>query len=181
MNSVAKQPGFTLIEVLVTLLIVAIGLLGLGALQVSTINDQFEANQKAYATWMVDDMADRIRANGNAASDYIGTGFGTKTGAGFTSCSAITTTAQRDLCHWNSLIAGSHVTGADDENLGSSLGAVGCVRQGPTTNSSRSFRVVIAWQGVKASAAPNDKIVCGKDDITDATLRRVVFRDVYLR
>ena len=59
----SDQTGFTLIEVLVTLLIIAIGLLGLGALQVNTMNDQFEANQRAYATSLVDDMASRIRAN----------------------------------------------------------------------------------------------------------------------
>ena len=59
--------GFTLIEVLVTFLITTVGLLGLAALQVNTMNDQFEAIQRAQITAMVDDMAARIRMNPAAA------------------------------------------------------------------------------------------------------------------
>ena len=75
MNTLALSRGFTLIEVLVAFLIITIGLLGLGAMQVNTMNDQFEANQRAYATWLVDDMASRIRANAPdaVAGAYYGT------------------------------------------------------------------------------------------------------------
>jgi len=51
------QTGFTLIEVLVTFLVTTIGLLGLAALQVNTINNGFEAQQRALVTALVDDMA----------------------------------------------------------------------------------------------------------------------------
>ena len=67
MNSRSSQRGFTLIEVLVTFLIVAIGLLGLGALQVNTMNNSFETYQRALVASIVEDMAARIRMNANAA------------------------------------------------------------------------------------------------------------------
>ena len=68
-----QQAGFTLIEVLVTFLIVAIGLLGLGALQVNTMNNSFETYQRALVGSIVEDMAARIRMNPNAAmaGDYF--------------------------------------------------------------------------------------------------------------
>jgi type IV pilus assembly protein PilV len=52
-----KQSGFTLIEVLVTFVVIALGLLGFGAMQVSTMNGSFEAYQRALVTSMVEDMA----------------------------------------------------------------------------------------------------------------------------
>ena len=59
--------GFTLIEVLVTLVIIAIGLLGLGALQLNTMNNSFDTYQRALVGSIVDDMAARIRMNSQAA------------------------------------------------------------------------------------------------------------------
>ena len=37
-----QKAGFTLIEVLLTIVIIAIGLLGLAGLQVATVNNQFD-------------------------------------------------------------------------------------------------------------------------------------------
>ncbi|NDH41803.1 MAG: type IV pilus modification protein PilV, partial [Gammaproteobacteria bacterium] len=63
MTGKCVQTGFTLIEVLVTFLLTAIGLLGLASLQVNTINNGFEAQQRALVTTLVDDMAERVRMN----------------------------------------------------------------------------------------------------------------------
>lgn len=67
MKRLRRQAGFTLIEVLVTFLIVAIGLLGLGALQVNTMNNSFETYQRALVASIIEDMAARIRMNSQAA------------------------------------------------------------------------------------------------------------------
>lgn len=63
--------GSTLIEVLITLLVVSVGLLGMAALQLRSIS----LNQSAYfqlqATNLAADIADRILVNGEQASkDY---------------------------------------------------------------------------------------------------------------
>ena len=175
MTMPGSQLGFTLIEVLVTILIVAIGLLGLGALQVNTMNDQFEANQRAYATWLVDDMASRIRANNIQA--VAGAYFGT---TNVTDCrAAANTTVVRDLCLWNALLAGDHAKTSGDASVGSALDAVGCITAGPAGSDGNVVRVAVAWQGVKSSVSPAD--TCGQNTFGDEAFRRVVYRDVFLR
>lgn len=58
-----RQAGFTLIEVLVSTLVLTVGLLGIAAMQMVS----FQTNQSAYmrsqATFLAQDILDRIRAN----------------------------------------------------------------------------------------------------------------------
>ncbi|MCS6944639.1 MAG: type IV pilus modification protein PilV [Sutterellaceae bacterium] len=72
MRAAVRAKGATLIEVLVTLVIVAIGLLGLAGLQVRGLAIQKDAHGRALATQLALDMADRMRANvpGVAAGAY---------------------------------------------------------------------------------------------------------------
>ncbi len=64
--------GFTLVEVLITLVIFSIGLLGLAALQANSMVNSHNAYLRSQATLMANDMADRMRANivGVAANRY---------------------------------------------------------------------------------------------------------------
>lgn len=55
--------GFTLIEVLITLVIMAVGLLGLAGLQISSLRDNLRAEHRGKAAQLAYDMADRMRAN----------------------------------------------------------------------------------------------------------------------
>jgi type IV pilus assembly protein PilV len=55
--------GFTLIEVLIAMLLLAGGLLGLAALQTYTLRNNLGAYNHGQATQLLYDMADRIRAN----------------------------------------------------------------------------------------------------------------------
>lgn len=66
----AKQQGFSLIESLVAMLIMAVGLLGVVALQTQALSQQRSAYLDTQATNMAQDMLDRIRANPEAASAY---------------------------------------------------------------------------------------------------------------
>jgi type IV pilus assembly protein PilV len=61
------QRGFTLIEVLVTVIILAIGLLGLAGLQLGGLRYSFSAYQRSQATIMANDIVDRMRANRTVA------------------------------------------------------------------------------------------------------------------
>ncbi|MEQ1557370.1 MAG: type IV pilus modification protein PilV [Methyloglobulus sp.] len=73
MSSLAmnKNVGFTLIEVLVAVTIMAVGLLGLAGLQASGIKFNQSAYHRSQATNLAYDLADRIRANSSAAATYI--------------------------------------------------------------------------------------------------------------
>jgi type IV pilus assembly protein PilV len=55
--------GFTLIEVLITVLVVSIGLLGLAGLQISGLRANMGSEARSKATIMANDIAERMHAN----------------------------------------------------------------------------------------------------------------------
>lgn len=61
------QHGFTMIEVLVTVIVLAIGLLGLAGLQINSLRFTYSAYQTSQATILGTDIIDRMRANRAAA------------------------------------------------------------------------------------------------------------------
>lgn len=61
----------TLIEVLVTLVIISVGLLGIAALQLTTVRNNYDAFVRAQAAVLASDMLDRMRANRRQAVTYV--------------------------------------------------------------------------------------------------------------
>ncbi|HEY0682395.1 MAG TPA: type IV pilus modification protein PilV [Steroidobacter sp.] len=55
--------GMTIIEVLVTLVIVSVGLLGVVALQLTTLRNNQNASVRSQAAMLASDMLDRMRSN----------------------------------------------------------------------------------------------------------------------
>ena len=58
--------GFTLLEVLVALVVLSIGLLGLAALQTTSLQFNTGSYYRTQATYLAYDIIDRMRANGDA-------------------------------------------------------------------------------------------------------------------
>lgn len=97
------QQGFTLIEVLVSVIVLAVGLLGLAALQTTALRFNHDAQLRSIAVLQVNTMADRMRANkvGVTNGNYNAlSGIPTSTPS-CTSCNP-SDIAQRDLYQWNS-------------------------------------------------------------------------------
>jgi len=65
-----NNKGFSMVEVLVTIVILMIGLLGLAGLQARALTSQMESYQRAQALVLMKDMTDRINSNRIAASCY---------------------------------------------------------------------------------------------------------------
>ena len=65
--------GFTLLELLVTLIVLSIGLLGLGLMQTAGLGFTKTAYARTQAMMLASDIADRVRANENYAANYVGT------------------------------------------------------------------------------------------------------------
>ena len=63
-----RQTGTTLIEVLVAVVIISVGLLGVAALNLTSLRNSFDANSRTKATLLANDMADRMRANASVAN-----------------------------------------------------------------------------------------------------------------
>jgi len=58
-----KQHGASLIEALIALLIFTIGLLGLAAMQLNALQSTSDSGQRSQASWLMNDLAERMRAN----------------------------------------------------------------------------------------------------------------------
>lgn len=75
-----RSSGFTLIEVMIAILVLAIGLLGFALLQTMSVRFTQSANQRTQATNLAYEMLDQMRSNRLMAAQYAGTYAGTATG-----------------------------------------------------------------------------------------------------
>ena len=66
MNQKRTMKGFTMIEVMVAIIIIAIGLLGIAGLQLLAIRNTTGAGLRTVATQLAYDITDRMRANESA-------------------------------------------------------------------------------------------------------------------
>jgi type IV pilus assembly protein PilV len=72
------ERGFTLLEVLIAIVIVSIGLLGVAAMQASTLKNAGSSKYRSAAITLTSDMSDRLRANleGVMQGNFVaGTGY----------------------------------------------------------------------------------------------------------
>lgn len=63
--------GFNLLEVMIALLVLAVGLLGLTALQNFSLKATHQSYQRTQATILIQDIIDRMRANSGAIASYV--------------------------------------------------------------------------------------------------------------
>ena len=68
-HSRRSHSGFTLIEVLVTVVVVSIGLLGLAGLQINGLRANMSSEARSKATLMASDIIERMRANPVGVTD----------------------------------------------------------------------------------------------------------------
>lgn len=59
----SKQQGITLLEVLISMVVMAIGMLGMAALQIKTLNTTQEGYSRAQVVALLEDTTDRVRTN----------------------------------------------------------------------------------------------------------------------
>ena len=105
----ARNRGSSMLEILVTMLILAIGMLGLASLQGHAHTAELESYQRAQALVLLQDISSRMDGNITNAAGYVTTGVGT----GATDASDCTTLASRaatDLCEWSKALKGSSET-----------------------------------------------------------------------
>jgi type IV pilus assembly protein PilV len=72
-----EQDGFTLLEVLIALVVLSIGLLGVSKIQALGLRASADANLRTEATFLANDMIERMRANRPSADSgyYAGIGY----------------------------------------------------------------------------------------------------------
>lgn len=150
-----NQCGVTLIEVLVTVIILSIGLLGIAGLQSRLQQSEMEAYQRSQALLLLNDMANRIASNRNNASTYVTEATG-PLGVGMTCPSNSGSRQQRDHSEWCSALQGAAET-SGGSNIGAMLGGRGCVKD----LGAGQYLVTVAWQGLFPLTAPSEGVACG--------------------
>jgi type IV pilus assembly protein PilV len=103
----AAERGVTLVEVLVALVIMAVGLLGISGLYVETLRANRTAQLRTQAVNLVNDMADRIRANRRAQGDYaktLGPALPDAADDCVTGACTATKLAKYDLANWDKAV-----------------------------------------------------------------------------
>ncbi len=58
-----REHGFSMLEVLITMLIVSFGLLGIAGIIITSVKNNQSSNVRSQASLMVNDILDRMRAN----------------------------------------------------------------------------------------------------------------------
>lgn len=71
----SRASGFSMIEVLVSLLVLALGLLGFALLQTMNLRYTQSADYRTHATNLAYDLLDQMRANRHFADQYVGASF----------------------------------------------------------------------------------------------------------
>jgi type IV pilus assembly protein PilV len=158
------QRGISLFEALITIVILAFGILGLANLQAKMQTAEVESYARSQALVLVDDMAARVSANRANAAAYVALApTGTEAGTGDaqpTDCSGIGVLADRDVCEWSNALKGSaELAGA--VAVGAMVGGRGCVDQLAGVDPP-SFRVTVAWQGLSPTIAPAAGMDCAQ-------------------
>lgn len=68
--AIRRDAGFSLVEVLVSIVVLSLGLLGMAGLQATSLRASHGAHYRGQAAQFALDMADRMRANLGAARTY---------------------------------------------------------------------------------------------------------------
>jgi type IV pilus assembly protein PilV len=174
----ARQRGSSLVEVLVTLVILAFGLLGVAGLQAKMSLAEMESYQRSQAILALTEMTERMSANTAQVTSYLNAGtLGTGDTTRPPNCTTLAGPA-RDLCEWsNSLKGASEQKSA--VKVGGMVGAVGCITQLQAYNpalgvcSAGIYQVSVAWQGMSPTAKP--ALACGQGTFgANEAYRRVI-------
>lgn len=181
-----RLAGFALVESMVTVVVVAFGLLGVAGLVSRSFVTEVDAMQRAQAAMLLQDMVTRIEGNrANAAAYVTGdigiTGYVSTIEGGVTvysveTCNPAAPMADADRCAWGQLLSGGNER-IDNANTGVLVGAIGCIHEIDAFN--RVYAVTIAWQGASASAAPivDNNFAptgCGRDQFGNENQRRLM-------
>ncbi|AYH45041.1 type IV pilus modification protein PilV [Azoarcus sp. DN11] len=185
-NPVARreQDGFSLLEVLVSIVILAIGLLGLAGLQTKANGVEMEAYQRSVALMLVEDMANRVAAGRNYVADFQAVSLAAY-GVGDTQAATCPTTgdAAAQLCEWSNAMKGA-AEKKGTASIGAPIGMRGClISVAPTDAALGEFFVVGVWQGTVPTASPPNNTPgaqCAAGVDFGAGLRRAVVTRVLI-
>ena len=178
------QNGFSIVEVLVTLVIVTVALLSAASLQALSKRSNYDALQRTTAAHLAESVLERIRANPGATGSYltgIVLGNGALGAAPPVNCldPGITCTAA-EMAAFDLWQFEQELDGAAEQDAGRATGGLSfpaaCI-QGPAGGGTGEYTVAIAWRGMTGTANPATTD-CGESSGhygADDAYRRAIF------
>lgn len=183
-----KDQGFSLIEVLVSLVILLVGLLALAGLLVHANRVEFEGYQRKQAVIMLQDMLERLAANRNASpcygistteTDYLGSAATVTVSACVNGSTSEQTRASDDLNEWDAILQGGAEVANTSSKIGGAMNARGCIVDNGVVNGANQYTVSVAWQAMTPASLGSALSTCAKGSYdSNDELRRVVSASV---
>lgn len=147
------QKGSSLIEVLVSMVVLSVGLLSLVVLQGRLHVLQMESYQRSQGLILLNDMASRIALNRNNADSYL---TASPLGVDITCPTGTATRQEADFAEWCAALQGAAETLSGNQ-VGAMVGARACIEN----IAASEYLVTVAWQGLAPVSAPPASVTCG--------------------
>jgi type IV pilus assembly protein PilV len=156
---IKSQGGISLVEVLVSLVVTGVGLLGVAAIQSISIKMSYDSYLRSQATFLYYDLADRMRANPEAdytllSSTSYSTAPSPTCGAASSNCSS-DQLKDHDLYYWwvaaNELLPNANLTVE------------------PPTGGAQLTNIVIEWGN---QVEPSTTTITDGDDVVEVVVRQ---------
>lgn len=167
MTRQSRQSGFTLVELLVTVVVFSVGLLAVAGLQTVSKSANFESLQRTTASQIANGLLEDMRTNGDGIGVYLASAdlgenvIPTEPAPNCSTMAATCNAAQKashDLWFWENVVDGEMEIGAQGA-AGGLLQPTLCI-DGPAGGGADIYTVTIAWRG-GVSLADSGLITCG--------------------
>jgi len=195
-----EQSGFTLVEVLVTFVILAIGLLGIVSLQALSKTSQHQSIQRTRAVSLADGLLERIRINPAGLTTYLTAttskplgGSTLQSTPGVDCVTAVCTPAQlatRDMWAWEQALLGMQVTVDDGGTATAAAGLIkpyACIQFAAVAGKARTgiLSVVVQWSGLRETtdavqSGDAVEVICGTEPAGTDKYRRQVIASTFV-
>lgn len=143
-----KQNGSSLVEVMVALFVLAIGLLGVLALQAKSMRFNQSAHSYSQAVYLANSLAERVSVNTQQFNAYVGDGEDGLNCADGSACSA-TNLAKWDRYEWNQDI---------EETLPAGKGEVDGI---PNNSDPTHLRITVSFDDSRSDSREPGEVVDG--------------------
>lgn len=153
MRKIKNQSGFSLVELIVAMSVMAIGIVGAVATQATAKRSGVDASQRSLAVFFAHDMLERMRLNKTQINAYQGTAYGT---GSFSVSNQVDCSANNycnpeqlalyDTFQWHLNLAGRTVINSEGSRVGGLLKPTGCVE-----NNNGYVTIVVSWLGRQAT------------------------------
>ena len=154
MNRLSTQTGFSLIELLISIIVFSVGLLGIAGLQIVSKKSNYEGMQRTIASQVAYGMLEDMRANGSGIVIYQAApdlGGGKLAGLPVANCRDVNTPcspaqkAGHDLWYWERILDGAQEIGTEGQSGGVAFPTL-CI-DGPVAGAAGVYTVSVAWLG----------------------------------